>query len=94
MIKNNTYTGIRSNVHSKPIPINEPVHKSDLNYSYSRISSSWLPQEVAKELINRFSRKVIYASMLIDPVMNGFSLNEVKKHLHICYHSIITFGII
>ena len=25
--------------------------------------------------------------------MNGFSPNEVKIHLHICDHSIITFGI-
>ena len=31
--------------------------------------------------------------MKIDPVINGFSINEVKVHLHICDHSIVTFGI-
>ena len=33
-IGHNTYTGIRSSFCSKPTPIHEPVHKSDLNYSY------------------------------------------------------------
>ena len=31
--------------------------------------------------------------MMIDPVINGFSPNEVKIHFHICDHSIIAFGI-
>ena len=29
----------------------------------------------------------------MDPVINGFSPNEVKIHFHICDHSIVTFGI-
>ena len=29
--------------------------------------------------------------MIIDPVINGFSPNEVRSHLQICYHSIIDF---
>ena len=70
------------------------AHKSYLNYSYSRSQFSWLPQAVAEETINFFSQKVSYASIKIDPVINLFSLNEVKTHFHICYHSIITFGII
>ena len=31
--------------------------------------------------------------MMLDPVINGFSANELKINLHICYHSIITFFI-
>ena len=53
---------------------------------------SWLPQTVAKELINSLSQKVSYASMIIYPFINVFSPNEVRSHLHICDHSIITFG--
>ena len=30
---------------------------------------------------------------MIDPVINGFSTNEVKNHLHIRDHSMVTFGI-
>ena len=30
--------------------------------------------------------------MIIDPVINVFSHNEVKINLHICYHSIVNFG--
>ena len=41
------YTGRISNVHSKTKPIHVPVHKSDLNYSYSRSHFSRLPQVVA-----------------------------------------------
>ena len=29
----------------------------------------------------------------MDPVVNGFSPNDVSSHLHICDHSIVTFGI-
>ena len=47
-IEHNTYTGRRSNFCSKPTPIYGPVHKSDLNYSYSRSHFSRLPQEVDK----------------------------------------------
>ena len=45
-IGHNIYTGRRSNFHSKPTPIHGPVHKSDLNYSYSRSHFSRLPQAV------------------------------------------------
>ena len=51
-----------------------------------------MPQEVAKVLINRLSPKVSYDSMIIDIVINGFTPNSVKGHFHICYHSIVTFG--
>ena len=50
-IGQNTYTIRRSNLHSKPAPMNVPVHKSDLKYSYSRIHFSMLPQAVAKKII-------------------------------------------
>ena len=30
--------------------------------------------------------------MMIDPVIDGFSPNEVRRHLQICDNSIITFG--
>ena len=48
-IGHNTYTGRRNNFRSKPTPIHGPVHKSDLNYSYSRSHFSRLPQAVAKK---------------------------------------------
>ena len=54
---------------------------------------SWLPQAVSKEIINRFSNKVIHDSMKIDPVIYGFSPNEVRIYFHIFHHSIFTFGI-
>ena len=47
-IGHNTYTGRRINFCSKSAPINGLVHKSDLNYSYSRSNLSWLPQVVSK----------------------------------------------
>ena len=50
-IENNTYTVIISHFHSKPVPIHGPIHKYDLNYLYSRIYFSRLPQSVAKRLI-------------------------------------------
>ena len=92
-IGNNTYTGIRSNFHSKPAPINGPVHKSNLNYSYSRSHFSWLTQAIAKNLIYCLSHKVRYPSKIFDPVINEFSPNEVRIHLHICDKSIFTIGI-
>ena len=39
------------------------------------------------------SQKVRYASLKIDPVINGFNPNEVKSHFHICDHLIVTFFI-
>ena len=39
------------------------------------------------------SQEVSYASKIIDPVINGFSTHEVRSHLQICVHSIVTFGI-
>ena len=47
-IGHNTYTGIRINFRSKPTPIHGPVHKSYLNYLYSRSHFSRLPQAVDK----------------------------------------------
>ena len=44
-------------------------------------------------MINRLSQKDIYASMKVDPVINALITNEVKVHLHICDHSILTFGL-
>ena len=38
------------------------------------------------------SQKVSNASKIIDPVINGFSPNDVSSHLHICDHSIVIFG--
>ena len=37
------------------------------------------------------SQKVSYASKRIDPILNGFSPNDVSSHLHIFDHSIVTF---
>ena len=54
-IGHNTYTGRRINFHSKLAPIHGPLHRSDLNYSYSNIHFSRLPQAVAKTLINHLS---------------------------------------
>ena len=84
-IGHNTYIGKRSHLCSKPTPIHGPVNKFDFYYSYSRSHFSWLPQAVVKELINCLSQKVSYASVKIDPVFNGFSINELKSHLQICY---------
>ena len=74
-IGHNTYIG-RSNFRSKTTPIHGPVHKSELNDSYSRSHFSRLPQALAKILINRLPHKVSYASKIIDPVINGFSTND------------------
>ena len=58
-IGNNTYTRRRSNFNSKPAPINGPVKFFDLNYSYSRIHFSRLPQVVAEKLIYHFLLKLV-----------------------------------
>ena len=92
-IGHNTYTGRRINFHSNPIPIHGTVYKYACNYSYSRSNFSQLSQAFFKELIKRLSQKFSYASKIIDPVINLFSLNEVTFNLHICDHSIVTFGI-
>ena len=39
------------------------------------------------------SHKVIYAYKIIDPVINVFVPNNELIHLHVCDHSIVTFGI-
>ena len=91
-IGHNKYTGRMRNFRSKTIPIHRPVNKSELKFSYSIIHFIWLPQSVSKTLINSLSQKFSYASMIIDPVINGFSHNEVRFNLYICDHSIITFG--
>ena len=91
-IGNTTYTGKWSNFRSKPAPIHGPIHKSDLNYSYSRSHFSWLPQAFVKRNVF-LSHKVSYDSKIIDPVINWFSPNEVRIHFHIYDQSIVTFGI-
>ena len=91
-IGHNTYTEIRSNVHSKPTPIHVQFHKYDFNYSYSRSHFSRLPQEVAKK-VYCLLQKVSYASKIIDRIINVFSTNYASSHLHIYNHSIVTFGI-
>ena len=63
-----------------------------MNYSYLRSNFSRLPQEVAKKYYH-LSQKVINTSKTIDPVINGFSLNDESSHLHIYDNSIVTFGI-
>ena len=67
------------------------MQKYDFNYSYLISHFSRLPQEVAKKIIYHLSRKVSYAYNIIDPVINGFSLNEIRSHFHRCDNSIITF---
>ena len=84
---------MNSNLSSKPISIHGPVHKSDLNYSYSRGHFSRLPQEAAKDIINHLHHKVSYNYRNMNQFINEFSPNEVKRHLHICDQSIVTFGI-
>ena len=74
-IGHNIYIGRRINSHSKPTPIHGPVHKSDLNFSYSRSHFSRLKQSVYKELINHLSLKVSYDYIIIDSVINGFIPN-------------------
>ena len=44
-----TYTGRRNNFRSKSTPIYGPVHKADLNHSYSRSHFSRLPQAFSKK---------------------------------------------
>ena len=78
---------------SKPTPIHGPVHKYGWDFSYLRIHFSRLPHTAAKGLIDPFYQEVRYASMVIDTIINIFSRNEVKSHLHICDHSIVTIGI-
>ena len=92
-IVHNTYTGRRIIFHSKPTPIHEPVHKYDFNCSYSIRHFSRFTQEVSKELIDSLSQKFSYASKKVDLVINGFSPNEVRSHLHICDNSIFNFCI-
>ena len=75
-VGHNTYTGRRSNFHSKTTPINGPVYKYYLNYSYSKSHFSRLPQVVAKKLIYNLSQKCSYSYKIFDLVINGFSQNN------------------
>ena len=92
-IGHNTYAGRRSNFRSKPKPIDVPLNKSDFKYSYLRSRSNWLPKVFSQDLINCSSLKLSYAYMKIDPVINGFSTNEIEIDLRICDNSIVTLGI-
>ena len=89
----NIYTAINSILSSEPTSIHGPVRKFDLNYSFSRIHFSRIPQEADNFLTNRLYHTVSYTPTNIYPVINEFSPNEVKRHLHICDQSIVTFGI-
>ena len=91
-IEYSTYKYRGSNFRSKPTPIDGPVHKSDLNYSYSRIHFIRLPQAVARKLICSLSQKVSYPFKIIDRVINGFSTNDISNHFHIYDHLIVKFG--
>ena len=77
-IGHNEYTDIRINFRSKPTSIHGLAHKYNLNFSYSIIQFSWLPQAVSNRLIHCFSWKFGYCYMIIAPVTNGFSTNELK----------------
>ena len=44
-------------------------------------------------MIYCLSEKVSNASKIIDTVINGFIPNDESSNLHICDHSIVTFGI-
>ena len=57
------------------------------------VTSVGYHKQFLKKSIYRFNNKVRYASKTIDPVINGFIPNEVRRNLHICDHSIVTFCI-
>ena len=86
-IGHNTYTAIISIFCPEPIPIHGPVHKYDLDFSYSRSHFSWLPQAVSKGLINCLTHKISYDYLVIYPVINRSIPKEVKNHLCIFDHS-------
>ena len=90
-IGHNIYAGRRSNFRSKISPIHGPVHKLELNFSYSRRYFKRLPQAVSKRLINSFCINLAHASMVIDTVINGFIPNEGSSSFKMCDNSIITF---
>ena len=95
-IVHNKFTGRIINLSSKPTPVHGPVHKSDLNYSYSRSKFSRLTQAVSKKVSKNYfvlSHKVSCAYMTIYPVNNGCITNEVTINMNISDHSIVTFGI-
>ena len=85
-IGNYTYTVRRSNFRSKLTPIHWLVHKSGLNYSYSRSHFSRIPQAVSRKIICSLSQKFSNASKIIDPVINGFSPNDESSCFHIRDH--------
>ena len=77
-IGHNIYTGRRSNLLSKPTPIYGPnmvwiIHTQE-------VTSVGYHNQLLK-LIYCLSQKVRYAFKIFDPVINGFSTNEVKSHL-------------
>ena len=83
--------GSRRNIYSKSTSIHGPYHNQDLNLSYSRRQFSRLSQAVSGRFIISLSQNVSYHSMVIGPVIIGFSPNEEISHLQIFDHSIITF---
>ena len=75
----------------KPTVKHGPLHKSELDFSYSISDFIWLPQKVSKGLINHLSQKVSYTSMMIYLFVNVFSPNELIGNFKICDNSIINF---
>ena len=78
---NNNYTGIESNLCSKPTPLHVPVHKSELKISYSSGHFSLLSQADSEVIIKSLSNKISDASLIIDLIINGFSPNKVSKKI-------------
>ena len=91
-IFHDTYIGRRIKFRSKPTPFIGTVHKPESICSYFISQFSFLPQALYRRLNNNLSQKVSYVSMIIYPVIIGFSLNEQMSHFHICYYLIIILG--
>ena len=91
-IGHNKFIGRRSNLSSKPTPIYWPVNKSEFYFSYSQSHFIWSPQTFSKGIINSLSQKYSYAYMMINTVLNWFITNQVRSHLRVFDHSMVTFG--
>ena len=92
-IGNNKYTGRISYFCLETTPIDVTVQRYDSNYSYTRSHSSKLSQSVANKLVHCLTQKLSYDFRIIYLVINLFSPIVVRSHLHMCCHSIVTFGI-
>ena len=88
----NNYINRRRKLCSKLPPIHGPVQKSEFKFSSSIKHSSCLTQEVSKRIIDFLSQNVIYSSIIIDPVISSFNLDQERSHMDTCDKLIITFG--